>query len=226
MATPVLVIGNKNYSSWSLRAWLLMKVNGIAFDEVRVPLYQQHSTAAIAAHARASKVPYTKVPILHDGDVVVWDSLSICEYVAERWPQTRGWPDDRRNRAIARAVSAEMHAGFSALRNALPMNCRRAVSPAALTPDVQLTVQRDIDRIVEIWRECRETVRGGGPFLFGEFGIADAMYAPVVLRFSIYQVPLPALAQDYVETVLQLPSLREWMAAGRTETEVVPQFER
>ncbi len=222
----MLVIGNKNYSSWSLRPWLLMKVNAIAFDEIRVPLYQQHSTAAIQAHAPAGNTPYAKVPMLRDGDIAVWDSLAICEYVAERWPQTHGWPSDRRSRAIARAMSAEMHAGFSVLRNALPMNCRRARSAAPLTSDVQLQVRHDIDRIIEIWRSGREAGAANGPFLFGEFGIVDAMYAPVVLRFSIYQVGLPASAQDYVDKVLNLPALREWIAAARTETEVLTQFER
>ena len=222
MHDPVLIIGNKNYSSWSLRPWLLMKVNGIVFDEVKVALYQQHSKAAIHAHAPGGLTPYGKVPILHDGDVRIWDSLAICEYVAERWPHTSGWPDDRVSRAVARAVSAEMHAGFGTLRSELPMNCRRS-GPAAAPG---LLLQHEIDRIVEIWTSCRASTASGGPFLFGKFGIADAVYAPVALRFSIYQIPLPASAREYADTILALPALREWIAAARSETEVLAQFER
>jgi len=153
---PVLIIGNKNYSSWSLRPWLLMKVNGIVFDEVKVALYQQHSKAAIHAHAPGGLTPYGKVPILHDGDVRIWDSLAICEYVAERWPHTSGWPDDRVSRAVARAVSAEMHAGFGTLRSELPMNCRRS-GPAAAPG---LLLQHEIDRVGA--RVCRRDSRLAG----------------------------------------------------------------
>ena len=222
MNDPVLIIGNKNYSSWSLRPWLLMKVNRIVFDEVMVPLYQQHSKAAIHAQAPGGLTRYGKVPILHDGDVRIWDSLAICEYVAERWPHTRGWPDDRVARALARSVSAEMHAGFGTLRSELPMNCRRVGHAAARGP----VLQQEIDRIVEIWTDCRASAASGGPFLFGTFGIADAMYAPVALRFSIYQIPLTTAAQEYADTILALPALREWIADARAETEVLAQFER
>ena len=222
VSEPALIIGNKNYSSWSLRPWLLMKVNGIVFDEVKIPLYQQHSKAAIQGHAPAGRSPYGKVPILHDGDVTVWDSLAICEYVAERWPHTNGWPDDRVSRAVARSASAEMHAGFGTLRSELPMNCRRSGPAAARGP----LLQQEIDRIVEIWASCRAWTESGGSFLFGHFGIADAMYAPVALRFSIYQIPLPAAARDYVDHILALPALQQWIADAHTETEVLAQFER
>ena len=152
MGNPVLVIGNKNYSSWSLRPWLLLKVNGIAFDEVRVPLYQQDSKVAIQAHAPAGRAPYGKVPILHDGATTVWDSLAICEYAAERWPSVHGWPADAARRAHARAISAEMHSGFATLRSEMPMNCRRTHAPVTRGPQLQA----EIDRVVDIWTSCRD----------------------------------------------------------------------
>jgi len=221
MRNPVLVIGNKNYSSWSLRPWLLLKANSIAFDEVRVPLYQQGSKVAIQAHAPAGRAQYGKVPILHDGATTVWDSLAICEYAAERWSSIHGWPADPVRRAHARAISAEMHSGFATLRSEMPMNCRRERAPVTQGPQVQA----EIDRVVDIWTTCRATAQAG-PFLFGEFGIADAMYAPVVLRLTIYQVQLPVIAQTYADTMLALPSMQEWLAGARNETEVLEKFER
>ena len=220
MSRPVLIIGNKNYSSWSLRPWLLLKMKRIAFDEVRIPLYQQHSKVAIQSYAPPGNARYAKVPILHDGHIRIWDSLAICEYAAERWPETHCWPADRVERARARAVSAEMHSGFRTLRSEMPMNCRRAPGPVAQGPELKA----DITRVVEIWTRCREAV-GSGPFLFGNFCIADAMYAPVALRFSIYTVDLPDVARAYVDTVLALPALQAWVAAAQTETEVLPQFQ-
>lgn len=220
MGNPVLVIGNKNYSSWSLRPWVLLETNGIAFDEVCVPLYQQGSKVAIQAHAPAGRTPYGKVPILRDGATIVWDSLAICEYAAERWPSVHGWPADLALRAHARSISAEMHAGFATLRSEMPMNCRRKHAP--VTHGAQL--QAEIDRVTEIWTSCRRAA--SGPFLFGAFGIADAMYAPVVLRFTIYQVSLPAVAQAYVDAMLALPSLQKWIAGALEEPDVLAQFER
>lgn len=222
MGNPVLVIGNKNYSSWSLRPWLLLMTNGIAFDEVRVPLYQQGSKVAIQSHAPPGRAPYGKVPILQDGSTTVWDSLAICEYAAERWPQLRGWPTFPATRAVARAISAEMHSGFGTLRSEMPMNCRRP--RGAVTQGPQL--QAEIDRVLEIWTSCRASNPVGGPFLFGAFGIADAMYAPVVLRLSIYAVTLPPPAQAYVDAMLALPALKDWITQAREETEVLAQFER
>ncbi len=221
MDTPVLVIGNKNYSSWSLRPWLLLKTNDIAFDEMRVPLYQQGSKVAIQSHAPAGRAPYGKVPILRDGAITVWDSLAICEYASERWPSMRGWPAELAHRAHARAISAEMHSGFATLRNEMPMNCRRKHAPVTQGPQLRT----EIDRVLEIWTGCRAAATSG-PFLFGAFGIADAMYAPVVLRFSLYQVALPETARAYADAMLALPSLQEWLADARNETEVLPQFER
>jgi glutathione S-transferase len=214
---PVLVIGNKNYSSWSLRPWLLMKVKGIAFDEIRIPLYQQQSKAAILAHS-----PSGKVPALQDGGVSVWESLAICEYIAERWPQKGCWPQDAAARANARSISAEMHAGFALLRSELPMNCRRAPAPAPSHAD---GLAQQIERVDHIWSSCREAAPAGG-FLFGDFGIADAMFAPVVIRFTIYRIEVSRLARQYMDSMLALPQLAEWIAAARAETEVLAQFER
>jgi glutathione S-transferase len=222
MTRPVLVIGNKNYSSWSLRPWLLLAVKGIAFDEVRVPLYQQQSKAAIQAHAPAGRAQYGKVPILKDGDLTVWDSLAICEYVAEQYPSLGCWPSDVRDRARARSISAEMHAGFRALRTQMPMNCRR--TPAPVPRDAELDA--DIERVIEIWTNALTERVAPGPYLFGEFGVADAMYAPVVLRFSAYAVELPKTARAYADAILALPALQAWIADGRRETEVLERFQK
>ncbi len=221
MAKPVLLIGNKNYSSWSLRPWLLMKVKGIEFDEVRVPLYQQHSKAAIESHAPAGRARYSKVPMLHDGDLTVWDSLAICEYVAEHWPASGCWPSDPATRAHARSISAEMHSGFATLRGEMPMNCRRVPAPVARGPQLAA----EIERVIEIWAAARAAAPNA-PFLFGDFTIADAMYAPVVLRFTFYAVDLPRPAQAYADAVLALPALQAWIESGRSEIEVLPQFQK
>jgi glutathione S-transferase len=209
-----LVIGNKAYSSWSLRPWLLMKEAGLAFDEIRIPLYQDGHAAKIRQHT-----PTGRVPVLHDGAVTVWDTLAICEYLAERHPEKNLWPASVAARAHARAVSAEMHAGFAALRSNLSMNVRRNFPGAGITPEVA----RDIARIEALWGDCLS--RYGGPFLFGAFGIADAMYAPVATRFKTYAVALGIEAQRYAERLLALPSMRAWYADAAAETEVLPQFE-
>ena len=222
MAHPVLVIGNKNYSSWSLRPWLLLSAKGVAFDEVRVPLYQQQSKAAIQAHAPAGRTQYGKVPILKDGDLVVWDSLAICEYVAERFPELRCWPSNPRDRARARSISAEMHSGFRELRTQMPMNCRR--TPAPVPRGAELDA--DIARVIEIWTQALADHAAPGPYLFGEFGIADAMYAPVVLRFTAYAVDLPTTARGYADAILALPALRAWIADARREPEVLEHFQK
>jgi len=204
----LLVIGNKNYSSWSLRPWLAMKVLGIPFDEQRIPLYGPGSKRAILEHS-----PAGKVPCLVDGALRVWDSLAILEYLAEREP--RLWPADAKLRARARSVSAEMHAGFPDLRQHMSMNIRRRFPGKGRTPEVLA----EIARIVEIWSEVR------GPFLFGAFCAADAMYAPVVLRFRTYEVELPSVCRAYAERVLALPALQAWIADAGRETETLPQFE-
>jgi glutathione S-transferase len=211
-----LVIGNKNYSSWSLRAWLLMRQAGLPFREVRIALYTQESKAEIGKHS-----PSGKVPVLLDGALAVWDSLAICEYLAERHPDLELWPARVSDRALARSVSAEMHSGFRALRSEMSMNCRRLLPGLGRTVEVAA----DIDRIQRIWAECRTAHAAEGPFLFGRFTIADAMYAPVVLRFRTYAVGLNPLPREYADAVLALPALQSWLADAAAETEVIPAFE-
>jgi len=208
MSGPTLVIGSKNYSSWSLRPWLLLRQFDVPFAEVKLPLDTPEFYARIGDYT-----PSGRVPVLLDGDVHVWDSLAIAEYANERFLDGRGWPRASAARAQARAVSAEMHSGFSALRTALPMNCRKRVRNHMLNPDAA----RDVARVKTIWREANQTFGGGGPFLYGEFGIADAMYAPVVLRFVSYDVALEPFEQAYVDTILGLAPLREWLRETETE---------
>jgi glutathione S-transferase len=210
-----LVIGNKNYSSWSLRPWLALRMADIAFTEVRVPLYTPESKPEILRYS-----PAGKVPILIDGDITVWDSLAILEYLAERFPQNKLWPADAAQRAHARAVCAEMHSGFAAMRSNLGMNLRRTFPDHATTPDVLA----DIARVQTIWAEC--LAQSGGPFLFGTFGHADAMYAPVVTRFLTYSVPGDATLRRYMDAIRALPAMQEWYRAAASEAEVLPQFER
>jgi glutathione S-transferase len=211
-----LIIGNKNYSSWSLRPWLFLKHHGIAFEEVRVPLYRDDSAARIAEFS-----PAGKVPVLLDDDLTVWDSLAILEYLAERFPQTQGWPASPVERAKARSLAAEMHAGFTYLRSQCGMNCRREPAAKAL-PEV---VYKEFERIGRIWRDCREAYVGDGPWLLGRFGILDAMYAPVALRFHSYRLQAGPVAQAYVDTVLSHPAVKEWIAFGLAEAEVIAAFE-
>jgi glutathione S-transferase len=217
MASLTLVIGNKNYSSWSLRPWLFLKHGGIPFAEIRIPLHTHETRERIAQYS-----PSVRVPVLLDGVVRVWESLAICEYIAERFPEACGWPIDQHARAIARSVATEMHAGFSALRAELPMNCRAKRS--GVVPSS--AARADIERALSIWRTCRETFGQGGPWLFGAFTIADAMFAPVALRFYTYGVELPNMAREYVSTVNEHSAIHEWIQAARDETEVIEGEER
>ncbi|AOJ82294.1 glutathione S-transferase [Burkholderia savannae] len=206
-----LVIGDKNYSSWSMRPWVLMKHFAIPFDEVMIGLRLDDTTARIRAHSPSGKVPC----LVDDDGGAVWDSLAILETLAERFPQYALWPRDPAARAQARSVCAEMHAGFGALRSDMPLNVReshpgRGATPAALA---------DVERIDELWRTC--LAASGGPFLFGEFSIVDAMYAPVVLRFKTYEPPLSAEASAYAARVAELPAVREWIEGARGETRVI-----
>src|SRR5882762_4633419 len=197
-----LVIGNKNYSSWSMRPWLALKAGNIAFDEVTIPLYTGDADKQrILKFTRSGKVP-----VLVDGDVTIWDSLAIIEYAAERFPEAQLWPEDRARRAHARSISAEMHSGFMALRNECGMNLHRPVGAIALSADAKA----NISRIEEIWLECRERYGKLGPFLFGAFSGADAMFAPVVHRFRTYAIELAPEAQPYVDAMLSLPAFAEW----------------
>jgi len=207
-----LVIGNKNYSSWSLRPWLALKMAGIGFEEVRIALRQSDTRAKILRYS-----PSGKLPCLVDGSLTVWDSLAICEYVNETHAKGRLWPADRAARATARAVTAEMHSGFAALRTHLSMDIR-ARKPARGAEAQRLAgVQADIERIVALWTAALDA--SGGPMLFGAFCIADAFYAPVVTRFVTYGVDLPPLLAAYSERVLALPPMRDWVAAAQAETE-------
>lgn len=217
MPALTLIISNKNYSSWSLRPWLVLRQAGIAFEEVRIPLWQPESAALLTAWS-----PSGKVPALHDGDIRVWDSLAIYEYLHESFPQHELWPAGAAARAVARSVSAEMHAGFDALRQNMVMNIRARYPGKGRTPECSA----DIERIVAIWTDCRVRFGSGGDFLFGRFGIADAMFAPVVLRFQTYGVALGGAARDYADAVLALPALQAWVADAVAETERIEKFDR
>jgi glutathione S-transferase len=215
--TLKLVIGNKNYSSWSMRPWLALRANDIAFEEVFIPLYTGDADKQrILAVTRSGKVP-----ALIDGDVTVWDSLAIIEYLAERFPDARLWPQDRASRAHARSISAEMHSGFMALRNECPMNLHRPVRAIALSEDARA----NIARIQAIWLECRERHGKRGPFLFGAFGAADAMFAPVVYRFRSFAIEVASEVHAYMDTMLALPAVQEWTKAGLAETLLIDRVE-
>ncbi|GLR11824.1 glutathione S-transferase [Chitinimonas prasina] len=207
-----LVIGNKAYSSWSLRPWLLLKQAGIPFEEIVIPLQQAGSHEAILRYA-----PTGKVPCLLEGPIHVWESLAICEYLAERFAEQPFWPSNPAQRAEARSLAAEMHAGFAALRQHYPMNVRRQVPPSARPPEVE----RDITRFAALIESLRSRHAAAGPFLMGEFGILDAMYAPVATRCHTYSIALPARAQAWVDHILALPAMREWYAAAAAEPWVI-----
>jgi glutathione S-transferase len=215
--TLTLVIGNKNYSSWSMRPWLALKAGGIAFEEVMIPLY----TGAADKQRILGFSQSGKVPALVDGDVTVWDSLAIIEYVAERFPEARLWPEDRASRAHARSISAEMHSGFMALRNECGMNLHRPVKAKALSDDAKVNIKR----IQEIWAECRERYGKIGPYLFGELTGADAMYAPVVHRFLSYAIDVTPAACGYMDAMRALPAFQQWTKEGLAETLVIERFE-
>jgi glutathione S-transferase len=209
-----LILGSKNYSSWSLRPWLAMKVTGIAFSETVLPIYTPGAHEKILEFS-----PSGKVPVLIDGSVRVWESLAIIEYAAEKFPAAGLWPLQSDTRAHARAVANEMHGGFIPLRRNCPMNMRRAPGAVALSPDVRANVAR----VEEIWTDC--LARHGGPFLFGAFGAADAMYAPVVSRFVTYDIAVGPIARAYMDAVMSLPAWSEWRARAIEETWVLPEFE-
>ena len=212
-----LVIGNKNYSTWSLRAWLLLREAGIDFEEHRIILDVPDTSHQIAAFSAAGRVP-----ILILDEVTVWDSLAIAETIAERWPDKKLWPEDPDIRAHARAVSAEMHSGFQTLRNCMPMNCR-AMGRKIDIPDA---LGADIDRILAIWMDCHRRYGDRGDWLFGDFSIADAMFAPVVLRFRTYGINLPASAKFYPRRLLESVAMQDWLAAAESEIEVIDQDEK
>ena len=213
-----LVIGNKNYSSWSMRPWLALRANNIAFEEVFIPLY----TGEADKKRILGFTPSGKMPTLVDGDVTVWDSLAIIEYAAERFPEARLWPEDRAGRAHARSISAEMHSAFVALRSECPMNLHRPVGAITLSADARA----DIARIQQIWTDCRERYGKSGPFLFGAFGGADAMFAPVVHRFRTFAIEVEPQVRDYMDTMTSLPAFQEWTRAGLAETLLIERVEK
>jgi glutathione S-transferase len=212
MADTKLILGNRTYSSWSLRGWLAARLAGLAFEDVVIPLRKPGTRAEILKYSRAGKVP----TLMIDGEPI-WDSLAIAEYLAERFPDKGLWPADPAARRLARCVTAEMHAGFRALRVALPMDLSKHYPGHPVGPEVQ----PDIDRIQEIWRDCRARFGSGGDFLFGKVSIADAFYAPVVTRFRTYDVALDAAAEAYCAAITDWPLMREWAAAAAEETEVI-----
>jgi len=212
-----LVIANRNYSSWSLRAWLALEATGQPFDEVMIPLGRPETTEEILRWS-----PTGRVPALRDGEISLWDSLAICEHLAELFPEARLWPAEPRARAVARSVVAEMHSGFIALRKHMPMNLRASYPDAKREPGVA----EDIDRITTIWQQCRRDFGGGGELLFGGFTIADAFFAPVVSRFTTYGVAPDGLAGDYMDAVWALPAMCDWAEKARAEPWSVDRYDR
>lgn len=216
MSNLHLVIGNKNYSSWSLRPWMALTMAGIPFRETVIPLDTPETAKLIAEHSGAGRVP-----VLHHGRQVVWESLAIMEYLAELFPEKHLWPKTASARAVARSVANEMHAGFGHLRNACPMNLRRPQKAVPLND----AVRKDIARIEQIWRDCRTRFGKGGKFLFGKFSIADAMYAPVVTRFETFAVPVAEDTRAYMNAVLNTPAFGAWRDAALKESWTVPSDE-
>ena len=214
-----LIIGNKAYSSWSLRGWLAAKQSGLPFEEMTVPLYDADWDKRREGDEFAPSSG--KVPILWDGDVVVWDSLAIVEYLNEKSGGTRFWPADDAARAMARSMAAEMHSGFAALRRKHSMNVRQVFPPKAPDDDVLA----DLTRIMELWAQARARFGGEGQFLFGDFGAADIMYAPVVTRIVTYSLPVARFATGYMDAVLHHPFMQDWIAGAQEEEWVLEQFE-
>lgn len=216
MSDLTLIIGNKNYSSWSLRPWIFLKQNNILFNEKRVVLSTDTTDEELA--------PYNtdgKVPVLLDGDFVTWDSLAILEYLSEKYLNNSGWPTAEKARATARSVSAEMHSSFMNVRNELPMNCRKSFDKIQLSTNAE----HEIKRIKSLWRDSRRQFGDNKQWLFGDYSIADAMFAPIALRFHGYNIPLEGIEKDYVNSVLNQPFIIEWIEAGKKEKEVIEEDE-
>jgi glutathione S-transferase len=211
-----LVIANKAYSSWSFRPWILMRHFGIAFDEIVIPMAQETTHAAMLRYS-----PAGKCPALRDGDVTVWDSLAIIEYLAELAPEKPLWPGPRAARAQARSLAAEMHSGFMGLRGLLPMNMRRAVKRRELTPEASA----DVARIEEAFKQARAEFGQSGAFLFGDFSAADAMFAPVVNRLHIYAVTVTPATRAYMEAMMALPAWQDWSRQARAEPWTIAKYE-
>ena len=220
MAEFTVVIGNKNYSSWSLRGWLMARIAGIEFEEIVIPLDLPETQAAIRKHSPSGRVPV----LLHRG-LAVWESLAIAEYLNDLKPEVGLWPASAAARAHARSISTEMHAGFMELRNAMPMNIRASYPGKGMTP----AVRADIERITAIWRDCRKRFAGAfqkdDGFLFGAFGAADAMFAPVVTRFRTYGVKLDTNSDAYCNAVLAQPAMKDWIDAAKHEPWLIAAYE-
>jgi glutathione S-transferase len=213
---PVLIIANKAYSSWSFRPWILMRHFGIAFDEVAIPLAQENSGAEILRFS-----PAGKCPSLHDGNIVVSDSLAIIEYLAERYPHMPIWPRPMAARAQARSLAAEMHSGFTGIRSLLPMNMRREVKKRELTPEASA----DVARLERAFGQARREFGQAGAFLFGSFSAADAMFAPVVNRLHVYKVAVTPGTRAYMDAMMALPAWQDWSAQAQAETWIIDKYE-
>ncbi len=213
-----LVVGNKAYSSWSMRPWILMEGLGIPFEEIVVPLYRAESKSALLRQG-----PSGKAPVLHDGDLIVWDSLAIVEYLAEKFPDIGIWPIGAQARSRARSLCAEMHAGFQALRQQSPTNFRR--DRRASPKPIDTAAQADLEQIEAAWANARCEFGGGGPFLFGAFCAADAFFAPVVARLDTYALPVSAVTNAYMRTVMAMPAWFKWRAGAKNETWVIEKWE-
>ncbi|HEY1941835.1 MAG TPA: glutathione S-transferase family protein [Roseiarcus sp.] len=216
MARLKLVVANKAYSSWSLRPWILLAHFKIPFEDVTIPLDLPETRAMILEHS-----PTGKCPVLHDGPIAIWESLAIAEYLAEAFPDKAIWPRDKAARAHARALSSEMHAGYQALRQHCPTNFRRPVRRIDLTD----AVKADVTRIEAAWAHARETFGKAGPFLFGDFSAADAMFAPVVNRFHVYDVPVSQGTRDYMDAIMALPAWKAWIADAEAESWRIEKYE-
>jgi glutathione S-transferase len=211
-----LVIANKNYSSWSFRPWILMRHFGLAFDEIVIPMAQENTRAEMSRFS-----PSGKCPSLHVGEIVVWDSLAIIEYVAELHPRMPIWPRPRAARAQARSLAAEMHSGFMGMRGLLPMNMRRKVKQRELTPEASA----DVARLEEAFEQARKEFGQAGAFLFGDFSAADAMFAPVVNRLHVYDVAVTSATRAYMDAMMALPAWQEWRAQAEAETWIIDKYE-
>jgi glutathione S-transferase len=218
MTKPTLIIGNKNYSSWSLRPYMALAMAGIPFDEKMIKFGEPRFTRSVKKISKAGQVPI----LLHNG-VMINESLAIIEYAAETWPKKSIWPTNKAARAKARSVSSEMHAGFRAIRSACPMNLRR---PVKLPPGgTSQAVAKDVARIEEIWADCRKNYGKGGPFLFGKFSAADAMFTPVVARLETFAIPVSKTSRAYMKAILATPAFAKWKAESTKEKDIVPEDE-
>ncbi|SHE80386.1 glutathione S-transferase [Marinomonas polaris DSM 16579] len=210
-----LIIGNKNYSSWSLRGWLALKAFNIPFEEIKLSLFSDEFHSELAKHS-----PVGKVPVLVDNDLSVWDSLAICEYINETYLDGKGWPEDKKNRAVARSVVADMHSGLFGIRNEMPMNCR-----AKRRVELSDNAKKEVANLDNIWSDLRAKNTQNGDYLFGTFSLADVFFAPVIFRFSTYGIKLSDAASAYYTTMLAHPDMQVWLKDSVAEVEIVSQAE-